>query len=293
MAESFADALTPEDVDGVPVVPWFRAIEADGELAGFVMLAERTAAHPEAYLWRLLIDRRHQRRGIGDRVLALLTDRLRAEGHGRCSSAGTPAPADPSRSTSPRGFVPTGRVDRRRDRGPPHAVTGGAVSPTTATSAPRPWRRGRRHPSAAAGGTARTWPTSAARAPVRRRVAGVVDHGAAADADPPQLRPVLVVVVEQHRRRARRRDVVEAAQLPGPLRLVVDGADDPAVDDGEADRHESHRAGARRRCRAGPTRASAIAVATQSSTPSIRPRRRFWRVPTRRHSGTADRIDAE
>ena len=64
-----ADALFPEVVDGSPLQPWLRAIEADGELAGFVMTAERTAAHPETYLWRLLVDRRHQRRGIGHRAL--------------------------------------------------------------------------------------------------------------------------------------------------------------------------------------------------------------------------------
>ncbi len=110
MAESFADALTPEPVNGVPVVPWFRGIEADGELAGFVMLAERTAAHPEAYLWRLLIDRRHQRRGIGDRVIALLTDRLRAEGHRTLLVSWHPGEGGPEPFYLARGFVPTGRT---------------------------------------------------------------------------------------------------------------------------------------------------------------------------------------
>ena len=51
--DSFADALFPEMIAGAPVVPWMRAIEADGELAGFVMLAITTEAHPEPYLWRL------------------------------------------------------------------------------------------------------------------------------------------------------------------------------------------------------------------------------------------------
>lgn len=37
---SFADAFVPEIVDGAPVVPGCRAIEADGELVGFVMMAE-------------------------------------------------------------------------------------------------------------------------------------------------------------------------------------------------------------------------------------------------------------
>ena len=80
MQESFADALVPEIVDGAPAVPWMRAVEADGEVVGFVMLAEVTDAHPEPYLWRLLIDRRHQRRGIGDRILQLVVEHLKAEG---------------------------------------------------------------------------------------------------------------------------------------------------------------------------------------------------------------------
>ena len=40
MAASFADAFAPEWIDGAPVVPWARAIEADGELVGFMMLAD-------------------------------------------------------------------------------------------------------------------------------------------------------------------------------------------------------------------------------------------------------------
>ena len=111
MPESFVDALVPEEVSGVPVVPWFRAIEADAELAGFVMLAERTAAHPEAYLWRLLIDRRHQRRGIGDRVLALLTAQLRAEGHETLLVSWHPGAGGPEPFYVARGFVPTGVVE--------------------------------------------------------------------------------------------------------------------------------------------------------------------------------------
>ena len=107
---SFADALFPGSVDGAPVVPWMRAVEADGELVGFVMLAERTASHPEAYLWRLLIDRRHQRRGIGDRVLDLLADRLRSEGQATLLVSWVPGRGSPEPFYLRRGFVPTGVV---------------------------------------------------------------------------------------------------------------------------------------------------------------------------------------
>ena len=111
MAHSFADALAPEPENGVPVVPWFRAIEADGELAGFVMIAERTDAHPEAYLWRLLIDRRHQLRGIGDRGLELLAEHLRADGHDTLLVSWHPGASGPEAFYLARGFVPTGVVE--------------------------------------------------------------------------------------------------------------------------------------------------------------------------------------
>jgi RimJ/RimL family protein N-acetyltransferase len=111
MAASFTDALFPEVVDGAPVVPWMRAIEADGELAGFVMLTDVTDHHPVPYLWRLLIDRRHQRRGIGVRTIALLVDRLRADGHGELLVSWRPGPGGPEPFYLRLGFQPTGEVD--------------------------------------------------------------------------------------------------------------------------------------------------------------------------------------
>ena len=110
MSESYADALVPEIVDGAPVVPWMRGVEADGELAGFVMLAEVTDAHPEPYLWRLFVDRRHQRRGIGDRVLALVIEKLRAEGHATLLTSWHPGPGGPEPFYIARGFAPTGQI---------------------------------------------------------------------------------------------------------------------------------------------------------------------------------------
>lgn len=111
MEGSFADALAPEDEGGFPVVPWLRGIEADGELAGFMMVAERTEHHPEAYLWRLLIDRRHQRRGIGRRAVLALADRLRREGHTGLAVSYVPAPGGPEPMYRKLGFVPTGEME--------------------------------------------------------------------------------------------------------------------------------------------------------------------------------------
>ncbi|CAN5213065.1 hypothetical protein BH23ACT9_BH23ACT9_11630 [soil metagenome] len=108
---SLADALIPGTKAGAPVAPWYRAIDADGELTGFVMLTQVTDAHPDPYLWRLLIDRRHQRRGVGAMALDLVIEECRGWGADRllvswCEGRGTPAPFYLAR-----GFVPTGEVD--------------------------------------------------------------------------------------------------------------------------------------------------------------------------------------
>jgi RimJ/RimL family protein N-acetyltransferase len=106
MPETYTDALVPEIIDGHPVVPWMRAIEADGELVGFLMLAARTEVHLQAYLWRLLIDARHQGRGIGRRAL-----RLVAEGDSVLVTSWVDAPGGPERFYRKLGFVPTGEID--------------------------------------------------------------------------------------------------------------------------------------------------------------------------------------
>lgn len=110
MAQSYADALFPEVVDGAPVVPRLYGVEADGRPAAFVMIAERTAAHPEPFLWRLLVDRRHQRRGIGGRALELLTDVLRSEGCTTLLTSWQEGPGGPRPFYLGRGFAETGAV---------------------------------------------------------------------------------------------------------------------------------------------------------------------------------------
>ena len=111
MPESYTDALVPEIIDGQPVVPWMRAIEADGELVGFLMLAERTDVHLTSYLWRLLIDARHQGRGIGTRALRLVGEHLAAEGDSTLTTSWVDAPGGPERFYRQLGFVPTGEID--------------------------------------------------------------------------------------------------------------------------------------------------------------------------------------
>jgi RimJ/RimL family protein N-acetyltransferase len=108
--KSFADALVPETVNGKPAVPWFRAVEADGDLAGFVMLAEMTDRHPDPFLWRLLVDRRHQRRGIGGQILDLVVERSRAQGSTRLVTSWVPGRGSPQPFYLAYGFEPTGEI---------------------------------------------------------------------------------------------------------------------------------------------------------------------------------------
>jgi RimJ/RimL family protein N-acetyltransferase len=110
MADSFLDALVPAVVRGAPLVPWMRAIVADSEFAGFVMRTEVTPAHPEPFLWRLLVDRRHQRRGIGARAVDLVVAELRAEGHRVLKVSWVDGPGGPRPFYERLGFVPTGEV---------------------------------------------------------------------------------------------------------------------------------------------------------------------------------------
>jgi RimJ/RimL family protein N-acetyltransferase len=110
MGWSFTDALFPEVVNGAPVVPWMRAVVADDEIVGFVMLALRTEHHPEPYLWRLLIDRLHQRRGIGRHALDLVEDEVRSMGDSTLLVSWVEGKGSPGPMYIKRGYEPTGRI---------------------------------------------------------------------------------------------------------------------------------------------------------------------------------------
>lgn len=60
---------------------WFRAIYDDETPVGFVMLYDPTLSNqpeePHFFLWRLMIDRAHQRKGLGHAAVRLLIDHVR------------------------------------------------------------------------------------------------------------------------------------------------------------------------------------------------------------------------
>jgi diamine N-acetyltransferase len=76
--ESMIEAA--EDIDGLAQM-W--AVFADEQPVGFVMVSDEVTApgYISQYLWKLLIDERHQRRGYGTATLDLVADFFRARPH--------------------------------------------------------------------------------------------------------------------------------------------------------------------------------------------------------------------
>lgn len=104
----------------VYVEAWPRAIEVDGALVGFLMLSDTSlrasAAPPHTYyLWRFMIDRRHQGRGLGERALQVLIDHVKTRPGAQALTLsyvpGQPASERLARFYGRFGFAPTGEID--------------------------------------------------------------------------------------------------------------------------------------------------------------------------------------
>lgn len=111
VSQSLGEALVPPVENGVTVDPWYRAVVADGNLVGFVMLARSQPGAEEPWLWRLLIDRMHQRRGIGSRIIDLVAEQCRSWGDATLLTSWVPGKGSPEPMYLARGFVPTGEID--------------------------------------------------------------------------------------------------------------------------------------------------------------------------------------
>lgn len=110
MPQSFAQALYPPQERGHQLVPRLHGVTADGEPAGFCMWLEPTPDSPP-YLWRFLVDRRHQGRGIGQRALVELVDLLTREGHRSLRLGAVEGPGSPLGFYQRFGFRATGEVE--------------------------------------------------------------------------------------------------------------------------------------------------------------------------------------
>lgn len=111
MLGNLRDALVPPALGGATLVPWYRAIEADGEIVGFIMAAEITPTHTNPYLWRFLVDRLHQRRGVGAAALDLFEQWCRDQGATAIEVSWVEGPGSPAPMYQERGYAPSGKTD--------------------------------------------------------------------------------------------------------------------------------------------------------------------------------------
>jgi diamine N-acetyltransferase len=111
VAESLVEAAGTPDA-----APWFRAIYADDDPVGFVMLSDGiTVENPDYlgpyFLWRLLVDQHQQGRGYGAAGLALAVEQVRSHPDARVLiTSAVPGPHSPLGFYLRHGFRETGQV---------------------------------------------------------------------------------------------------------------------------------------------------------------------------------------
>lgn len=112
VAQSYGDALVQNEHEGVPIVPWMRAVYGDGEPIGFVLVAEPMSNAPHPYVWRILVDWRHQRRGAGALAIRAVAAHWAALGATHIDlSCVAGVPGTPEGFYRRLGFEPTGVVE--------------------------------------------------------------------------------------------------------------------------------------------------------------------------------------
>lgn len=101
--------------------PWYRAVYLDGEPVGFVMLSWNVTPQPPDiigpwFLWKLIVDQRRQRRGIGRAIVDEVVRLIRAEGATVLYTSHVIGDGGPDGFYERLGFVPTGALDPQGER---------------------------------------------------------------------------------------------------------------------------------------------------------------------------------
>jgi GNAT superfamily N-acetyltransferase len=116
--ERFVSSIAPslaEAAECPEANPWFRAVFVDQRPVGFVMLGWDVEPQPPElvgpwFLWKLLIDHRHQGRGYGEAVVQEVVRLIRAEGATELLTSYAPGEGGPDGFYARLGFIPTGEV---------------------------------------------------------------------------------------------------------------------------------------------------------------------------------------
>jgi GNAT superfamily N-acetyltransferase len=112
---SVVDSLA-EAADYPQANPWFRAVYAGERPVGFVMLSWDVEPQPPEiigpwFLWKLLIDYRHQGLGHGQEVVRQIVELVRAQNATELLTSHVPGEGSPAGFYARLGFVPTGELD--------------------------------------------------------------------------------------------------------------------------------------------------------------------------------------
>ncbi len=96
--------------------PWFRAVYDGGQPVGFVMLSWDVVPQPPDlngpwFLWKLIVDHRHQGRGVGREIVGLVVDIVREHGGTELLTSHVPGDGGPAGFYARLGFVPRGDTD--------------------------------------------------------------------------------------------------------------------------------------------------------------------------------------
>ena len=112
---SVSDSLA-EAAEYAHANPWYRAVYDDDRPVGFVMLSwdvepQPPEIHGPWFLWKLLIDHRHQRKGYGQEVVRQVVALVGDQGATELLTSYVPGEGGPADFYARLGFVPTGELD--------------------------------------------------------------------------------------------------------------------------------------------------------------------------------------
>ncbi|MDQ2674551.1 MAG: GNAT family N-acetyltransferase [Chloroflexota bacterium] len=101
--------------------PWYRAVYVGDEPVGFVMLSWDVTPRPPDiigpwFLWKLIVDERHQRRGLGRAIVDEIVRIIQSEGATELLTSHVIGEGGPGGFYQRMGFVPTGTFDPDGER---------------------------------------------------------------------------------------------------------------------------------------------------------------------------------
>jgi GNAT superfamily N-acetyltransferase len=106
-----------EDARSIPEAKaWYRAVYANDEPVGFVMVSWNVAPEPPRiigpwFLWKLLVDEHRQGEGFGREAVRLVTEVVGANGAEELLTSCVPGEDGPEAFWRRMGFTPTGDYD--------------------------------------------------------------------------------------------------------------------------------------------------------------------------------------